>query len=86
MQTNLTLYTITALLILDSEGQRVLAKYYHPPHQAQAQPGGGQPALPAQAAPGAQGLTALKEQRAFEKSVFEKTKRGGGEFPVFRKI
>ena len=32
-QANLSLYTVTALLILDSEGNRVLAKYYKPPHQ-----------------------------------------------------
>lgn len=54
----------------------MLAKYYKPPHAAQAQAQGQAPAAPAG---GQQGLTTLKEQRAFEKSVFEKTKRGGGE-------
>lgn len=74
------MYTVTALLILDAEGQRVLAKYYAPPHQGT--PGTGIVAdLGAGAgAPGAGGLVTLKEQKAFEKSVFEKTRRGGGEF------
>jgi hypothetical protein len=77
-QTNLSLYTITALLILDSDGNRVLAKYYNPPHQTT--PGTG---LPAElgvgpGGPGMGGLTTLKEQKAFEKGVWEKVRRGGG--------
>ncbi|WVQ99051.1 hypothetical protein IAU59_006183 [Kwoniella sp. CBS 9459] len=76
---NLSLYTVTALLILDAEGQRVLAKYYNPPHQIA--PGTGIPAELGVGAggPGMGGLTTLKEQKAFEKSVFEKIRRGGGE-------
>ncbi|WVF71855.1 hypothetical protein IAT40_006665 [Kwoniella sp. CBS 6097] len=76
---NLSLYTVTALLILDAEGQRVLAKYYNPPHQTA--PGTGIPAELGVGAggPGMGGLTTLKEQKAFEKSVFEKIRRGGGE-------
>jgi len=78
-QSNLSLYTVTALLILDSDGNRVLAKYYAPPHQTApgtglvadlgAGPGG----------PGMGGLSNLKEQKTFEKSVWEKVRRGGGE-------
>ena len=78
-QANLSLYTITSLLILDTDGNRVLAKYYAPPHQTSpgtglvaelgAGPGG----------PGMGGLSTLKEQKAFEKSVWEKVRRGGGE-------
>ncbi|OCF40640.1 coatomer zeta subunit [Kwoniella heveanensis CBS 569] len=77
---NLSLYTVTALLILDAEGQRVLAKYYDPPHQTA--PGTGIPAELGVGAggPGMGGLTTLKEQKAFEKSVFEKIRRGGGGF------
>ena len=70
---------MTALLILDSDGNRVLAKYYAPPHQTApgtglvadlgAGPGG----------PGMGGLSNLKEQKTFEKSVWEKVRRGGGE-------
>ncbi|GHJ86941.1 hypothetical protein NliqN6_3343 [Naganishia liquefaciens] len=68
---NLSLYTVTALLILDSEGQRVLAKYYNPPHPAPGQHTGGI------GTGEGSGLSTLKEQKAFEKSVHEKTKRGG---------
>lgn len=74
-QTNLTLYSITALLILDADGHRVLAKYYHPPHSA---PTSGQNSATPSSSTGPQGLASLKEQKAFEKSVHEKTKRGGG--------
>jgi hypothetical protein len=77
-QTNLSLYTISALLILDSDGARVLAKYYTPPHQAAIGTG-----LVADLGVGAggpgMGLGGLKEQKAFEKSIWEKVKRGGGE-------
>ncbi|BEJ12308.1 hypothetical protein CspHIS471_0207680 [Cutaneotrichosporon sp. HIS471] len=75
---NLSLYTVTALLILDSEGNRVLAKYYAPPHSAI---GTGTPAELGVGAggPGMPGLQTYKEQRAFEKSVWEKTRRGAGE-------
>lgn len=76
-KTNLSLYTISALLILDSDGQRVLAKYYTPPHQAAIGTG-----LVADLGVGAggpgMGLGGLKEQKAFEKSIWEKVKRGGG--------
>jgi hypothetical protein len=77
-QTNLSLYTVSALLILDSDGARVLAKYYTPPHQAAIGTG-----LVADLGVGAggpgMGLSGLKEQKAFEKSIWEKVKRGGGE-------
>ena len=69
---------MTALLLLDTEGQRVLAKYYAPPHQAHT--GGGVPSeLGAGAGGPGMGLSTLKEQRTFEKAVFEKIRRGGGE-------
>ncbi|RKP04526.1 Longin-like domain-containing protein [Thamnocephalis sphaerospora] len=50
---NLSLYAVKAVLILDADGQRLLAKYY--PHATE--------------------FAALKDQRAFEKSLFEKTRR-----------
>ncbi|WVN86551.1 uncharacterized protein L203_101718 [Cryptococcus depauperatus CBS 7841] len=76
---NLSLYTVTALLVLDSDGQRVLAKYYSPPHQTAVSTG-----IPAElgvgpGGPGMGGLTTLKEQKAFEKSIWDKVRRGGGE-------
>ncbi|KAJ9117359.1 hypothetical protein QFC24_006453 [Naganishia onofrii] len=68
---------ITALLILDSDGQRVLAKYYTPPyHQASTQQHAGIAGSSGPEGLG-QGLGTVKEQKAFEKSVHEKTRRGG---------
>ncbi|KAK4689104.1 coatomer subunit zeta, partial [Tremellales sp. Uapishka_1] len=79
LQANLSLYSVTALLILDSDGQRVLAKYYSPPHQTALNTGIPHDLGAGPGAPGS-GLATLKEQKAFEKTVFEKTRRGGGEF------
>lgn len=52
---NLSLYSIKAVILLDAEGNRVLAKYY-----------GGE-------------NTTLKQQKQFEKGLFDKTKRAQGE-------
>lgn len=51
---NLSLYSIKAVLLLDAEGNRVLAKYYGSDY------------------------TNLKEQKAFEKGLYDKTKRAQG--------
>ncbi|KAL7415614.1 Longin-like domain-containing protein [Mrakia frigida] len=69
---NLSLYSVTCLIILDSEGQRVISKYWSPPHQpASVGQGSAAPSsLPANP------YATLKDQRAFEKSVAEKTRKG----------
>jgi hypothetical protein len=88
--TNLSLYTVSALLILDTDGQRVLAKYYAPPHHdststpqhssTQGQGHGVAADLGVGAGgPGMPGLTTLKEQKTFEKGLMDKIRRGGGE-------
>ena len=64
VQTNLTLYSTIAFIILDSDGQRVAAKYYRPKNAGSNEP---------------KGLATLKEQRAFEKGLWDKTKKAGGE-------
>ncbi|KAI8366102.1 clathrin adaptor complex small chain-domain-containing protein [Radiomyces spectabilis] len=56
---NLSLYSIKAVILLDSEGNRVLAKYYGSEHAS------------------------LKEQKAFEKGLFDKTKRAQGEVILY---
>ncbi|KAF9160393.1 Golgi-to-ER vesicle coat component [Actinomortierella ambigua] len=57
---NLSLYTVKAVIMLDSEGGRVLAKYY------------------------GRDYAAAKEQKAFEKGLYEKTKRAvHGEIIMF---
>ncbi|KAF1798315.1 Longin-like domain-containing protein [Mucor lusitanicus] len=56
---NLSLYSIKAVILLDAEGNRVLAKYY-----------GGE-------------TTTLKQQKQFEKGLFDKTKRAQGEVILY---
>ncbi|KAI0919101.1 hypothetical protein AcW1_003436 [Taiwanofungus camphoratus] len=65
---NLSLYTVTAFLIIDTDGHRVLAKYYHPKSHPQGEP---------------QKLRTLKEQRAFEKGLWQKTKKAGGDIILY---
>lgn len=81
--TNLTLYTLTALLLLDSSGNRILAKYYAPPAAAAFGPNA--PTAPSAPLPANQPrqlvqhnpFSTLKEQRSFEKSVLEKVAKRG---------
>lgn len=61
---NLSLYTVSAFIITDTDGHRVLAKYYNAPGNTNAS---------------SKKLTTMKEQRAFEKGLFQKTKKAGGE-------
>ncbi|KAH8916645.1 snare-like protein [Atractiella rhizophila] len=81
MTQNLSLYSTTAVLILDNEGQRLLAKYYtHPTVESSAAPSAGGVAG-AGASSSANGagkggpFATVKEQRAFETSIWEKTKK-----------
>ncbi|KAG8967889.1 Golgi-to-ER vesicle coat component [Tulasnella sp. 425] len=62
---NLSLYTTSAFIILDTDGNRVLAKYYNNKNSTIAQDAG------------CKSLTTLKDQRAYEKSLWEKTKKAG---------
>ncbi|KAE9407066.1 coatomer protein [Gymnopus androsaceus JB14] len=64
---NLSLYSISAFLILDTEGHRVLAKYYRPKSHPQLHPA----------------LTTLKDQKAFEKGLWAKTKKAGGDIILY---
>jgi coatomer subunit zeta len=64
---NLSLYTVDAFVIMDSDGHRVLAKYYQPAGHPES----------------AKGLQTLKEQRAFEKGLYAKTKKPGGAPGIF---
>lgn len=67
MVANLSLYAVNAFVVLDTDGHRVMAKYYNPKSRGY---------LGDDAAN--KGLNALKEQRAFEKGLFAKTKKAGG--------
>ncbi|EEB99060.1 hypothetical protein MPER_01323 [Moniliophthora perniciosa FA553] len=65
---NLSLYSINALIITDTEGQRVLAKYYRPKSHPQGE---------------SKDLSTLKEQKAFEKGLWAKTKKPGGDIILY---
>lgn len=60
---NLSLYTVNAFIIMDAEGHRVLAKYYRPKSHPLGE---------------SKDLLTLKEQKAFEKGLWQKTKKAGG--------
>eukprot|EP00842_Homolaphlyctis_polyrhiza_P000240 jgi/Hompol1/1216/HPOL_001058-RA len=62
---NLSLVAVKGVVVLDSEGQRVLAKYY---------PG---------SASSATSLKDAKEQRIFEKALFDKTRRLNSEIILY---
>jgi coatomer subunit zeta len=64
---NLSLYSVAAFLIMDTDGNRVMAKYYRPKHNPLTSP-----------LPDTKQLVNLKEQKAFEKGLWEKTKKPGG--------
>ncbi|KAL8816712.1 MAG: hypothetical protein Q9191_008282, partial [Dirinaria sp. TL-2023a] len=78
MPTNLTLFSVNAILLLSTDDRsRILAKYYSAPHQ-HPQPsskdgisggsgGAGQP--------GSNPYPTVKEQKAFEKGLLEKTNK-----------
>ncbi|WAR63811.1 hypothetical protein PtB15_17B412 [Puccinia triticina] len=81
---NLSLYTTTAVILLDSDGHRLIAKYFDPPHI------GGPSASnndTNKKNPSSHGLTqlgfsgfgsqlrTLKDQRAFEHTIWDKTRK-----------
>ncbi|KAF8339353.1 coatomer protein [Amanita rubescens] len=65
---NLSLYSIQAFIILDSEGHRVLAKYYNPKSHPQGE---------------SKEFQSVKEQKAFEKGLWQKTKKSGGDIILY---
>ncbi len=70
MATNMSLFSVNAILILQNDPvatdhSRILVKYYSPPHIPQGVQGNNYP--------GANPYPTLKEQKAFEKGLLEKT-------------
>jgi hypothetical protein len=98
-QTNLGLYSVTAIVLLDSAGNCILSKYYEPLHPStlpsseQKKATGPNATGSALAVPTTASRDAIqtslqgyanpfkttKDQRNFEKGLFEKTRKGSGE-------
>ncbi|TNY24781.1 coatomer protein [Rhodotorula diobovata] len=57
---------VTAIILIDNDSNRLLAKYYHPSHQDPKAAPSSPPKNP---------FPTLKDQRAFEASIWEKTRR-----------
>ena len=72
---HLVCINLIAILILDSDGNRILAKYYEPPHLPTTL--GHPPSSQIQyiTAPQPNPYPTLKDQRVFEKGLFDKTKK-----------
>ncbi len=80
MSPNLTLFSINAILILSTDDRsRVLTKYYSPPHL----PPSGPAAAAVTAIPGANPYPSLKEQKAFEKGLLDKTNKQIGDVILY---
>lgn len=97
-KTNLGLYSVTAIILLDSAGNCILSKYYEPLHPStlpsseQKKATGPNATGSALAVPTLANKDAIqnslqgyanpfkttKEQRAFEKGLFDKTRKGSG--------
>lgn len=66
MSPNMSLFSVNAILVLSTDdSSRILAKYYSPPHIPSNAQGNNYP--------GAQPYQTLKDQKAFEKGLLEKT-------------
>lgn len=66
MAPNMSLFSVNAILLISTDdGSRILAKYYAPPHIPQNAQGNNYP--------GANPYISVKDQKAFEKGLFEKT-------------
>ena len=74
MTPNLSLFSVNAILLLSTDDRaRILTKYYQPPHQTSKD----------QNHPGANPYPTVKEQKAFEKGLLDKTVKGSGDIILY---
>lgn len=71
MAPHLSLFSVNALLILSTDGTRILAKYYYPPHTSSTIATSSNP------------YPTLKEQKAFEKGLIEKTAKSTADIILY---
>ncbi|KAI4156543.1 MAG: hypothetical protein LQ340_000183 [Diploschistes diacapsis] len=77
MAPNMSLFSVNAILILSTDGSRLLTKYYSPPHQSS------QNAAPGSSQPGLNPYPTVKEQKAFEKGLLEKTNKTSNDIILY---
>ncbi|TKA56817.1 hypothetical protein B0A53_01218 [Rhodotorula sp. CCFEE 5036] len=70
---NLQLNMVTAVILIDNESNRIMAKYFHPEHADPKNP----------SSHGKQPFATLKEQRAFEAAIWEKTRKQTGDILLY---
>lgn len=70
---NLSLYTVTSLIILDNEGNRLYARYHKQPH-----------VVPGETAEEDDEFSTHKQQRVFEKELFDKTYKESADILLFK--
>jgi len=76
MPTNLTLFSIHAILLLSTDDRtRILAKYYSPPHSTTTTTTTTSQSPPNSLAPPANPYPTVKAQKAFEKGLLDKTNK-----------
>jgi len=74
----MSLFSVNAILILSADdGSRILAKYYNAPHPPQGTP------AHSMNYPGANPYPNVKDQKAFEKGLFEKTAKQTSDITLY---
>jgi hypothetical protein len=88
MPAPISLFSVHAILLLSTDDHtRILCKYYSPPHipttTSTSSATGSTPSIPQSTYPGKQPYPALKEQKAFEKGLLEKTAKQTSDVILF---
>ncbi|MCJ1463636.1 Golgi-to-ER vesicle coat component [Pseudocyphellaria aurata] len=85
MPTNMTLFSINAILILSTDDRsRILTKYYSPPHsQPHASHSGAAAGATTTSSAGSNPYGTVKEQKAFEKGLMDKTNKQSGDVILY---
>ena len=85
MTPNLSLFSVNAILLLSTDDRaRILTKYYNPPHQHNhSAPTGTAKDSSHALHPGTNPYPTVKEQKAFEKGLLDKTVKGTGDIILY---
>ncbi|GAA96803.1 uncharacterized protein L969DRAFT_97145 [Mixia osmundae IAM 14324] len=85
---NLSLFSTTAIVIIDSDGNRLLAKYFQPVHSDTSKSALGDSTSNAKHSSLVLGtyvspFKTLKDQKAFEAAIWDKTRRAQGDIILY---